>query len=181
MDSRQQHVLTPVRPVNGPLAYMTRHPRHVSLWLPHTPFNIHPSPNIQHPKKMSSYCQTCNRFFPNSHAIDQHLRTSTRHGWCERCQRSFNSPAAKERHVADSSYHHVYPFPDCPPRADFRYQDDLDTHQELYHFFCRYCREYYTSAASLSTHLVVVHHRCEDCGLLFETRQNLQAVCNIHT
>lgn len=133
-----------------------------------------------------SICHYCDRAFCNELSFQQHFKNSSAHEWCDRCQQAFNSVTAKQQHLSNSTNEHrctlcsssssSAPAASKVPPDFFSYRD-LKDHLENFHHYCTACNQHHVSAGGLRSHDLTVHNMCSVCDSLFQTPDNLRAVC----
>jgi hypothetical protein len=125
-----------------------------------------------------AYCRSCDREFPDTTALRQHLEALSQHAAvCLRCLRSFNSTSARKQRILNSSGHNICT--DCSPNRDFITRDLLDEHAEVEHNCCTTCNIKFKTPRQLFQHDVAKHDMCETCQTYFDSPSNLKSVSSL--
>ncbi|GAA5900495.1 hypothetical protein JCM6882_001261 [Rhodosporidiobolus microsporus] len=116
-------------------------------------------------------CGLCDRQFNGWSALLNHLRHSSQHDYCTECDREFASPAALRSHYANSSLHAFCTL--CDTHCDD--DDDLEEHQQQYHFECEACNLIFATEVGRYEHGRQSHPFCETHRRAFQSTANLRA------
>lgn len=135
-----------------------------------------PARQSENDYNMAPWCERCQRSFPHSQALEQHLINAAVHNYCSRCERDFPSGRALQQHKNSSLSHWICG--EC--RVDCYSSKDLDSHIERRHWHCSRCNLFVASDDMLEKHYVQssAHHYCGPCKREFRNDNELGAVSN---
>ncbi|OJD12869.1 hypothetical protein AJ78_06605 [Emergomyces pasteurianus Ep9510] len=115
-------------------------------------------------------CAYCYKTTASLVALRQHCRDSPAHEWCWRCDRVFPNNEALESHLTYSSSHNICTRDYC--NEDFHTYEELASHNEQHHDWCRPCNWFADSEDELRTHDINQHFMCRYCGQYFQNDNN---------
>ena len=131
---------------------------------------------------MSYYCYNCDRPFNTFSTLQQHISNSSNHPWyCPTHHADFDTSVTLEEHWVQNHDHHY-----CwPCNIHFDDKEDLHTHFNENHYWCRLCNKLFKNQKGLEEHYhqSPPHHYCAPCKHDFSSANNLRAHLNssIHT
>ncbi|EGN93768.1 hypothetical protein SERLA73DRAFT_126614 [Serpula lacrymans var. lacrymans S7.3] len=127
---------------------------------------------------MMAFCDYCDRYFSNAHALSQHLRYSDNHNFpCWSCGVEFSTRTGLKEHYVQSRNHAYCQYCD----EHFEDREDLIDHNHDNHSYCPSCNKVFKNDFGLHEHNRQVHHYCVSCKRLFVSASNLQAHMNSST
>ncbi|KAM5541067.1 hypothetical protein V8D89_005378 [Ganoderma adspersum] len=98
-------------------------------------------------------CDSCDRWFKNERALEQHKDDSSMHHICHDCNKDFASNMALIQHFTQSPRHHYCRSCD----EHFHDWDDLYDHYDEEHYYCSICNQVYESELGLHEHRRIIH------------------------
>ncbi|XP_018335332.1 zinc finger protein 391 isoform X23 [Agrilus planipennis] len=138
-------------------------------------------------------CEYCNKVIKVknwlNHVTQQHI--DPQRFRCDICKKEFHSKSFLTIHQATHKPDYVRPTFNCEKCClRFSTKAAMKRHESAHEnpnmFICEHCGKSVTSAASLRTHITVIHERekphiCSDCGKGFGTRNTLRVHKLLHT
>ena len=120
-------------------------------------------------------CSTCDRWFANGTAYEQHRSNSSRHWtWCRTCEREFVSAESRRQHWEDSEIH-LYTYCD---ECEWDYPEGLNNHERHSHpeRYCKQCDRVFETEVGRISHTAAKHKDsfCTDCQLPFDNADGLK-------